>query len=94
VFLDYISLKPLNFTSPIINELKQMGFTCCIHGHIKQVIALPTQFMELLAKILPADVTNQMARLLREGLEIMDDILKNLKPHEIIILTLMVFVLS
>jgi hypothetical protein len=50
--------------------------------------------MELLAKILPADVTNQMARLLREGLEIMDDILKNLKPHEIIILTLMVFVLS
>ena len=62
---------------------------------VKQVIAVPTQFFELLSKLMPADVTNQMASLLREGFEILDTkILKNLQPHEIIIFTLMAFVIS
>jgi hypothetical protein len=70
-------------------------FTCCLHRHIKQVIALPTQIIEFITKFLPADVTNQMARVVRENVEILNNkILKNLKPHEIIIFTIMVFFLT
>lgn len=53
--------------------------TCCLHKYIKQVIAIPTQFVELFSGLLPADFTEQMARLLREYIEILDTkILKNL----------------